>query len=242
MQVPRSIFLFVLLTGVAAAQAGLDHFRCYTLLGPAVILPDAVALVDQFRTPQTPIVFAGLGRARFCNPVAKNHNHQESPILNVNNHLTWYKYIQTPAEPVRQVLVTNQFGQQQPLTVNQAEFLAVPTRKNAQPAPANLDHFNCYAATGPQINDNVGLRDQFKGDRVRVLRPAYLCNPVHKLHNDVVTEIGNPNAHLVCYTISLKKIATQALIRNQMEAAQLAIGPTNLLCTPSSKQLQPDVD
>jgi hypothetical protein len=140
-----------------------------------------------------------------------------------------------PPDPTRLVVVRNQFGFQF-LKVGQPEALAVPTQKFPHNPPEGLDHFKCYRASGRNINQVVGLSDQFlKSPEVKVYRPYEFCNPVAKLHNDQLTPIENPKAHLVCYTISRDPFATQVDTLNQFGTEPLLVNEPDLLCVPSTK-------
>ena len=81
--------------------------------------------------------------------------------------------------------MSNQFGPLQTLIVGDPILLAVPTQKNMEPAPHDLDHFLLYQAQGlpfqpPPI---VDLQDQFQEKQgVPVLQPRLFGNPVRKEH------------------------------------------------------------
>ena len=139
-------------------------------------------------------------------------------------------------------MVSNQFGQQT-LSVADARILAVPTGKGippvvAPPPPTDLDHYKCYAASGPTlVNVLANLKDQFTSENVTVLRPVIFCNPVRKSHNGVATGILHPNIHLTCYTTSTSAFPGIAInIRNQFGVFNaLGVRQPDLLCVPSLK-------
>jgi len=218
--------------GQANAQiALLDHFMCYTVTGTSVNTP--VQLQDQFDLITGIIEQATVTRpAFFCNPVRKTRNGQVTEIRNINNHLKWYK-INTATVPSRKVVLANQFTTAQTLTVGQPQWLAVPTRKDQLPPPSNLDHFKCYSVKGASLNQVVTLEDQFELDKnFVVLKPLRLCNPVRKQHGGIVTEITNPEAHLVCYDVARPLQAV-----NQFGTENLLVRKMTL-CVPSTKRLQ----
>jgi len=68
-----------------------------------------------------------------------------------------------------------------------------------------------------------------------VFEPFGFCNLVAKAHNDQVTPIQNPKAHLVCYTISREPFTSDAVTINQFGTENLVVREADLLCVPSSK-------
>lgn len=239
-------FSAVLLIGTAAAQAQvytLDHFNCYQI--QATPPPDAVVdLSDQFGSHQAINVQS---KFRFCNPTFKGVPGPTgglvvTPITHPNDHLTFYHL--SPQPPVNlNVLVSNQFGEQT-LTVFDARYLAVPTQKSPHPQPpVDLDHFQCYAATGHQLMKPAALKDEFHSEQVQLISPVLLCNPVKKRHNGVITDILHPDNHLVCYTKTPRAFVTQRNLRNQFGTAQaIATIASDLLCVPSKKAIQGPAD
>jgi len=219
-----------------------DHFRCY-IVPVSPVLAVAVKLQDQFDAA-VPLVenINQLRIEHFCNPVQKTTaSGAVTPIVNVNHHLTMFA-INPQVAIARTVVVSNQFGQQT-LSVADARVLAVPTGKGippvaAPPPPTDLDHYKCYAASGPALlNVVVNLKDQFLSENVRVLQPVRFCNPVRKNHNGVITGILHPNVHLTCYTTSTSQFpGTSINIQNQFGLFNaLGVRPPDLLCVPSLK-------
>ena len=191
---------------VVEYDPSLDHFQCYEPPFPPTTTqpPITVQLEDQFGSTT-----AQVGPAlHFCAPVEKTRlDDPEEPVTviqNEDNHLAAY-LISAPPEPTRTVRISNQFGDQV-LRVDQPQGILVPTQKivpgNHGP-PEFLDHFKCYDAAPEQQRQlfgiNVHLTDQFTDTQGPVLDPFLLCNPVRKVHNGEVTEVVNPEAHLVCY-------------------------------------------
>jgi len=175
----------------------LDHFKCYRTTGAP---PDVVVgLRDQFDVPgvapdKTFVRFP----VKFCNPVEKTTpDGVVTPITDRDAHLEMFITAPGRLEPTRRVVVRNQFGTQRLLTYG-PELLAVPSAKNDQPPPENLDHFKCYRTYGRPKNIVLKLSDQFQQDtKATLLRPVEFCNPVEKTHGDVTTPIKNPKAHLL---------------------------------------------
>jgi len=237
--------LAALFNGLAQAQVlpppVVDHFRCY-LVPQSPTLAVAVRLQDQFDAALTTVENINqLKIEHFCNPVQKIVNGVVTPIVNRNHHLTMFAINPQTVIP-RTVVVSNQFGQQT-LSVADARFLAVPTGKGIPPVaapqpPTDLDHYKCYAASGPALLNVVAtLRDQFTTETVRVLQPVRFCNPVKKIHNGVVTGILHPDVHLTCYATSTSAFAGIGInIQNQFGLFNaLAVRSPDMLCVPSLK-------
>jgi hypothetical protein len=117
--------------------SGPDHFKCYDVRAQESFLPFHVTLIDQFEEElvlvQRPLTL--------CNPVKKcidaDHNSATPPectqVLNPDDHLVCYETRDQSASPTferREVIVSNQFGQQQQLTVlRRTNLLCVPSLK-----------------------------------------------------------------------------------------------------------------
>jgi hypothetical protein len=209
----------------------LDHFKCYNTTGePENVV---VGLRDQFGPDEAMV----RQPAFFCNPVAKVHDNRVTPISDPGAHLTFYVIETGRPRPqvIRPVVIRNQFGEQK-LEVDGPAFLAVPTQKLPHALPRNLDHFECYKSGGESVNAAVDLRDQFHEEPgTRVLSPVLLCNPVAKLHGNVVTPVRNPRDHLVCYEIAGQPFQTRVETRNQFGPAALPVFNPRWLCAPSQK-------
>jgi hypothetical protein len=131
-------------TGITPSDAfvtklcsGLDHFKCYDVRAEESFLPFNVTLVDQFE--EEPVLIQRV--VTLCNPVAKcvddDHNSATPPdctqVLNPDDHLVCYETRDQSANPNferREVIVSNQFGQEQRLTVlRRTNLLCVPSLK-----------------------------------------------------------------------------------------------------------------
>jgi len=242
------ILLAPRISSAQAPQFTLDHFKCWTVQD-AQPAHDFALLVDQFdrlpvpgQAPGPEQVFVG-SPALFCNPTVKIlSTGLVTPIRNPDHHLKMY-LITTHPTPARTVLVTNQFGANQPLIVYRPIFLAVPTQKDNHKEPVGLDHFKCYLAQGPSTNPTVILQDQFdknKREQVKIVRPVLLCNPTEKHHEDTFTPITNEREHLICYTFTPSTAKqTRVNTRNQFGEEKFTATYSRLLCVPSLKTVQP---
>jgi len=221
----------------------LDHFKCY----PAVGLPleDVYVeyLVDQFGDFSSVKVDSAAG---FCNPVDKVYLEEPTPS-NPDNHLTMY-WLSNVELQTWNVVVTNQFGDDQELRVVGPIGLAVPTQKLDpwyHPEPKYLDHFLLYyVESGTSLEDvYVDLDDEFPGSApgVQVATPVLFANPVLvKEHGDNIAVAWNPEAHLVFYEISPNpEFCPGVMVSNQFDPGDLQylalLDADEALAVPSEK-------
>lgn len=108
---------------------GLDHFKCYEVRPNERFVPFDVLLRDQFETQVVTVVKP----VTLCNPVVKCVNGDCSQVLNPDDHLVCYETKDgrgTPRFQQQEVIVSNQFGQQQRLTVlRRTNLLCAPSLK-----------------------------------------------------------------------------------------------------------------
>jgi hypothetical protein len=107
--------------------------------------------------------------------------------------------------------------------------------------PTTLDHFKCYETKqlGTKFDPRqVVLTDQFKTERVTVVRPEAVCAPVDKDGSG----ISDPDTHLTCYKIrdvrgdEFPKFKKQRVeVVDQFGSHTLLLKKTKTLCVPSSK-------
>ena len=237
----------------------LDHFRCYFIPNDALQVTP-IMLQDQFDktlpAPQNWEVINWLALARICPPVDKLilSTGVDHPIIDPTQHLTMY---QLPPQPIipRWVWAVDQlFPNGNLLSVSDARFLLVPTGKVLVPATGtppsipppvspSLDHYKCYQACGTTANVPVQLKDQFYLEKVTVLWPVLLCNPVVKRRAGFPdTTIQKPNDHLTCYATTPSAFPgipnssyKGAFINNQFESCLEAVQKPDLLCVPTTK-------
>jgi hypothetical protein len=120
--------------------SGLDHFKCYDVRAQDNFQPVHVTLTDQFEKAQGVEV---LRPVTLCNPVVKcvdnktPSTHPTDPdctqIINPDDHLVCYETkddLGTPQFERREVIVSNQFGKEQRLTVwRRKNLLCIPSLK-----------------------------------------------------------------------------------------------------------------
>ena len=199
---PELDTVFALLTLEKAAPPPLhqlNHFTCYSV-EPTEPIGEKVNLEDQFVAIYNVTV---MDAAFFCNPATKFHCNATTPISNFDHHLTVYNIVYYVEPQTFSVKVDNQFGTQD-LTIFGPFGLVVPTQKlmpGDHEPPVGLDHFLYYdVIEGPDVNVEVSLSDQFLAEQAGlVTSPVGFATPVQKTHGGDVTEIGNPEAHLVFY-------------------------------------------
>jgi uncharacterized repeat protein (TIGR02543 family) len=223
-------------TITAKFKIPLDHFKCYH--APGALPHQTVFLEDQFVAIDATLNWTQL----FCNPAEKVHE-GVTPIWNPDNHLTIYNILYEGIfDPPGywDVVVDNQFGTNQELWVEGGPwFLAVPTQK-LEPGdhnpPSYLDHFLVYRANGPQMEVDISLNDEFGDEQIiSSITPFLFANSCRKTHDGNVTEIKDPEAHLVFYLISCEDFREfYLLVDNQFGLQELDVANTaGLMAVPS---------
>lgn len=224
--------------GLARAQfapPALDHFTVYDAVGQ--LNPPPIILQDQF---QTQTVDPAQTRFLFV-PANKN----AEGILDPFSHLTCYNLDASAPPNVPQVVATHQFGTQT-LALGPATLTCIPTEK-FPPQQISIDHFVCYAATGPQIPGGGTFVDQFYGHTHALLAPFLFCAPAKKTRippTPVELPIQDPLSHLVCFNINPQGPPPQipggvAPIRNQFGTDALSLGARRAVCLPAMKEVPP---
>lgn len=230
----------------APPQFRLDHFLCYLVQPPQFAGPPGISVIDQFNIKPLPIAVSG--RDSLCNPVSKN----EEPVPNKASHLLGYRLRLPQRPPLNiRVIVSNQFGEKQQLTVLQPIKLLVPTGKaelanpekppEPPPIPPEFDHYFCYTVkqAEPFKPRAVTLQDQFGQSKAEAIDLALLCNPAEKrIAGKPTGHMFNNRDHLACYTIRPVEFKPRrVLIHNQFEKRQIVeAARPSLLCVPSLKQ------
>jgi hypothetical protein len=113
-----------------------------------------------------------------------------------------------------------------------------PVASLAPDAPT-LDHFWCYETTANPLNEPIQLKDQFTTALVPhvVGAPKWFCNPVKKRHDDTVTKIIDPDAHLTFLEIGVPQFKLlEVRVRNQFGIRDLKVfAPASLIAVPTKK-------
>jgi hypothetical protein len=185
----------------------LEHFRMYDIdVGTEPFADQMALLQDQFRDEPFE-AYVGEGVA-FCNWVEKSHGGLYYPAIHYQYHLTVYNLYHEEPHNVWEVIVDNQFGDDQMLWVTGPVALAVPTHKlfpDDFGPPIGLDHFLLYQVLDFTVVPDVpvDLMDQFHwgGEPgVWVYEPTYFANPVQKTVGEDTWPIENPDWHTVFYS------------------------------------------
>lgn len=108
-------------TGIEATISAVDHFKCYDVVKKGPTPKRQVTLVDQFEAENAMV----MEPVALCTPVDKNGEGINDP----DTHLTCYKIKQREPFAKRDVVVQNQFGDEQALTVVRPRTLCVPSLK-----------------------------------------------------------------------------------------------------------------
>jgi hypothetical protein len=210
----------------------LDHFKCYPAVGPPLV-EMSVDLEDQFDHYWDAEV---LGPMFFCNPVKKN----TEPIVHEDNHLTVYDI--NVLEQMWEVVVDNQFGNDQWLLLQGPVALATPTQKHFpgdHGMPMYIDHYLLYdVLDSGSYPATVNLEDQFGiASDVSVTTPEYFACPCYKGHLDDLAP-WNRDEHLLFYNIdSTNYFSDPVVVSNQFqqEMELLLENAPQLLAVPSEK-------
>jgi hypothetical protein len=211
----------------------LDHFKCYSAEDVTELpIGEDVYLEDQFGAVNATVELA----TAFGNPVEKLHGEVMTPILYPDHHLTIYD-IDCAESHTWTVEIDNQFGIHG-FTVFGPVALAVPTQKEGHDPPLYLDHFLLYGVIGAEpVEAVVDLNDQFGYEpAVYVTQPVFFANPVLKIHGETLTEIVNPEAHLVFYEILGEAFSLPELqVVNQFGSQTFEVYDPAFLAVPSLK-------
>jgi len=204
---------------------------------------DVVTLRDKFGT-----FSATVGKAvYFGGPAETTYDNVTKPISYPNHFLTVYQIDCEEGPVVRWVQVDNQFGLRW-LTVSGPAYLAVPTQQTGHEPPVVLDHFLIYNVTaGGPMDVPVSLSDQFGSHpRGAVYQPKLFADPVRKTHGGIITEIGNPDAYWVVYSLqNANYFEEEVQVVNQFGGQTLDVRGEPWLGVPSAEAViweQPPLD
>lgn len=212
------------LTHEHCPKAPPDHYTCYAGKFSPKFDKREVLLRDQFDTTAGTQARV-LKPALFCNPSSKNGE----PLYEPTGHLKCYRL--KPQKTERTVSIHNQFGTK-PITTKKSKMLCLPTEKNTEGPPEQLDHFKCYSAKFPKFPArNVTLVDQFGTLQTQVVKPFVFCNPVSKDG----TPIRNPRNHLECYKITPQSVRQTVTAQNQFGQETVKTKKAIVLCLPTGK-------
>ena len=217
---------------MTAKELRLDYFLIYDLQNKQAA--GDIALQGQFDKARLRMQLALLDF--FANPVSKN----SEPIFDKHAHLAWYRGVQ-PTEPLRQVILENQFGKFE-IRTGTGYGLLVPTQKleTGSEFPRTLDHYKVYKlADVEQAPDKtLKLRDQFGASEARLRLPLYFAVPVRKRHANKDFPIQNKDAHLLIFSITTRNVEKAIRLKNQFAARAISATTVRslMLAVPSIKR------
>lgn len=171
----------------------------------------------------------------FGSAVSKNGE----PLFDKNAHLSWYRGVQ-PAEPLRRVVVENQFGKFD-IRTGAGYGLLVPTQKIERGIvfPEKLDHYKVYRLVDvEEVPKKVlKLEDPFGRDEVKLRLPLYFAVPVMKRHGETTSPIKNDRAHLLIFSITTRDLQKSIKVRNQFDnGVTVRVVRSLMLAAPSLKR------
>ena len=215
---------------MTANELKLDYFQIYDVGNKSAA--GEVLLRGQFDVRRQKMRLALLDS--FANPASKN----AEPIYDPHAHLTWYIGVQ-PSEPVRAVILENQFGRFK-IRTGTGHGLLVPTQKVEQGSrfPHGLDHFKVYRLTDVESvpKGSVKLRDQFGVSEVELQVPLFFAAPVDKRHRAKAYPVQNGRAHLLIVGITSRDLEKKIILRNQFEKrTSVVVVRSVMLAVPSIK-------
>jgi hypothetical protein len=219
-------------TIMTAKELKLDYFQIYDVANRQAT--GNIFLQGQFDKQRLRMQLALLDF--FANPVAKN----AEPIYDKNAHLTWYRGGVQPPEPMRAVILENQFGKFE-IRTGRGEGLLVPTQKKEPGSvfPKTLDHYKVYLVVdvGKVPDVTLKLRDQFGTSEARLGRPLFFSVPVRKRHETKEYPIQNERAHLLIFAITPRNLEKKVTLQNQFipRGTSVAVVRSVMLAVPSIK-------
>jgi len=216
---------------MTARELKLDYFQIYDLENrPAA---GNILLQGQFDEKRLKMQVALVDF--FGNPVSKNGE----PLYDKNAHLAWYRGVQ-PAEPMRRVILENQFGKFD-IRTGTGYGVLVPTQK-VEPGsafPQELDHYKVYRLVDVEEVPHtvVKLKDQFGSSETPLRLPLYFAVPVTKRHETKDFPIRNKSAHLLIFSINVRNVEKKISLRNQFSrGASVNVVRSVMLAVPSLKR------
>jgi hypothetical protein len=209
------------------AKTQLDHFTVYVV--PNSPSPDSVSVKGQFdRTLNTT-------RIKDLSFYSTRVDKKREGIIDKNAHLAWHACLQG-ANPMREVVISNQFGRQT-LILGQPRFLLVPSAPKGAAISQKLDHYLAYEvlkASGPNISPVSLADDLLTSANVAVGKPKFFCVPVLKVHKDKKFPIHDPRDHLTVYEVAPAK-ARGFAINDQLGTFKFPSAVRRLLGVPTVK-------
>ena len=116
-------------------------------------------------------------------------------------------------------------------------FVAAPAVAQPGPFDGKFNHYQCYDTVdwGKLPEGGYTVADQFRKNKVKIVRPLFLCNPVDKNGEGIPA----PEVHLLCYeTVPADpdKETYSVAVGNQVEDNRYTVRNPHILCVPSKKE------
>jgi len=228
----------------AVPEICVDHYVLW-IVRPIQVDVGPVKLKEQFQ-PETyssgvlhDIQFLG-------NPAKKRRpGREEEEILHPSVHLLPYTLGEPHRGPRNRVIIRNQFTgpDGDSWSIGESRFLLVPARKTHAPDPPpttpplpRVDHFVCYEADGPLVNEFSSPVDQFDATDINVMQPRFLGVPADKRGEGIL----HPDVHLAIYDVQ-QGIEHEVVVNtaDQFGRRQLKTKNSQFFAVPSFKEWQP---
>lgn len=137
------------------------------------------------------------------------------------SYLTWYEIRKPGTEPVRKVVLTDEFSGQQSFELQLAApayyLMPAQTIKDGPPqeVPANLNHFVAFRIANVE---SVALPEPTPG------KPVFVCLPAEQWHHDEHVKIKDPSALLMVYAVDEQVSGTKATTIDQFGLNGMTFG------------------
>jgi hypothetical protein len=228
----------ILIPQMLIAQGGIadqNHYKTWKVQSQT--FQERVLVEDQFMQDSLTLTSIEF----LSNPTSKIYETQIFPILNPDNHLTWYRA--TGRDTSISLSYKNQL-ESTAVSIGNVQFLLVPTQKYPHNPPVNLDHYKAYQITNPHIlHTPVTLNDQFDDryglpENIDSLVPTFFLTPAVK-NNE--SQLYDPITHYVAYRIfptrSVDPSSWEYMTHDQFGEHYLQIMNSRFLLVPSEKIL-----
>ena len=214
------------------APIALDHFRCFSVRGDRVDVPD-VLLTDDLETRTTSV-----GRPKlFCEPTGLSG----SDVIDATANLVCYSISRNSYAGPQAAGFDTQLSQALARNLKPAA-LCVPSERDGVPSALNLDHFKSYRSSrigtplfAITLDDALGSQD------AKFYRSAGFMTPV-AVNGGAVAD---PDADLACYELRYKQrgfeiaepvfVPQQVTIDNEFGTQTLDIIEPTSLCLASQR-------
>ncbi|MDI6766503.1 MAG: SdrD B-like domain-containing protein [Bacteroidota bacterium] len=230
------IFFGIVMIGVFIPQSlfaqvtAKNHFK--TWLTQPLPFQAQVLVQDQFMQDVLQLIQIEF----LSNPTLKVHEGNQFPIVNPNDHLTWYRAV--GRDTLIKLKYENQF-ESATVDIGHVEYLLVPTQKEEHPPPVMLDHYKAYRIMDPKgfRTQVVMLQDQFDifPENIDSLVPTYFLTPAVK---NMEMPLFDSVTHYVAYQIFPNRFyPLEVMTSDQFGSHVLQVMNSWFLMVPTTKFL-----